>query len=81
MGKVTVAATLLSTVVLLVTFGKGMLVLRGGADILSHLYWSVATLVLVLSANVIAMVHAARSDRLIAELRTALEAERARHRS
>jgi len=78
MGKVTVAATLLSTVVLLVTFGKGMLVLRGCADILSHLYWSVATLVIVLSANVIAMVHAARADRLIAELRAALEVERAR---
>lgn len=81
MGKVTIGATVLSTVVLLVTFGKGMLVLRGGADILSHLYWSVATLVLVLSANVIAMVHAARSDRLIHELRTALEAERARRGS
>jgi hypothetical protein len=80
MGKVTIAATLISTVVLLVTFGKGMLVLRGGTDILSHLYWSVATLVLVLSANVIAMVHAARSDRLIAELRDALESERARRR-
>jgi hypothetical protein len=47
-----------------------MLVLRGGADTLSHLYWAAATLVLVLSANVIAMVHAARSDRLIAELRS-----------
>jgi hypothetical protein len=81
MGKVTIGATLLSTIVLLVTFGKGMLVLRGGADILSHLYWSVATLVLVLSANVIAMVHAARADRLIAELRAALEAERGARRS
>jgi hypothetical protein len=80
MGKVTISATLISTVVLLVTFGKGMLVLRGGTDIISHLYWSVATLVLVLSANVIAMVHAARSDRLIAELRDALENERARRR-
>ena len=81
MGKVTIGATVLSTIVLLVTFGKGMLVLRGGADILSHLYWSVATLVLVLSANVIAMVHAARADRLIAELRDALEVERAQRRS
>jgi hypothetical protein len=78
MGKVTITATALSTVVLLITFGKGMLVLRGGADILSHLQWSVATLVLVLSANVLAMVHAARADRLIRELRAALEAERAR---
>ena len=81
MGKVTIGATVLSTIVLLVTFGKGMLVLRGGADILSHLYWSVATLVLVLSANVIAMVHAARADRLIAELRAALDAERGERRS
>jgi hypothetical protein len=47
---------------------------------MSHLYWAAATLVLVLSANVIAIVHAARSDRLIAELRDALEAERAAHR-
>ncbi len=79
MGKVTIGATLLSTIVLLITFGKGMLVLRGGADsVLSHLYWSVATLIVVLSANVIAMAHAARSDRLIADLRTALETERAR---
>ncbi len=80
MGKVTIGATVLSTIVLLITFGKGMLVLRGGADILSHLQWSIATLVLVLSANVIAIVHAARSDRLIAELRAALEAERSRQR-
>ncbi len=80
MGKVTVGATLISTIVLLVTFGKGMLVLRGGADILSHLYWAAATLVLVLSGNVIAMVHAARADRLIAELRAELEAERTRRR-
>jgi hypothetical protein len=78
MGKVTIAATLVSTLVLLVTFGKGMLVLRGGADIFSHLQWAVATLVTVLSANVLAMVHAARADRLIEELRAALEAERAR---
>ena len=79
MGKVTIGATLVSTVVLLITFGKGILVLRGGADTLSHLQWSVATLVLVFSANVLAMVHAARSDRLIAELRAALDAERSKH--
>jgi hypothetical protein len=81
MGRVTIGATVLSTIAFLITFGKGMLVLRGGADnVLSHLQWSVAALVLVLSANVIAIVHAARSDRLIAELRAALEAERSRQR-
>lgn len=78
MGKVTIGATLLSTAVLLITFAKGVLVLRGAVDIMSHLQWSVATLILVLSANVIAMVHAARADRLIAELRALVDAERAR---
>lgn len=76
MGKVTIAATLLSTIVLLITFFKGMLVLRGGADIMSHLQWSAVTLVVVLSANVLAMVHAARSDRMIDELHAAWERER-----
>jgi hypothetical protein len=80
MGKVTIGATLLSTIVLLITFFKGMLVLRGGADIMSHLQWSVATLVVVLAANVIAMVHAARSDRLIHELRAARDHDAARPR-
>lgn len=79
MGKVTIGATLLSTVVLLITFFKGMLVLRGGADrVMSHLQWSVATLIIVLAANVIAMVHAARADRLINELRAARDRDRAR---
>jgi hypothetical protein len=41
---------------------------------MSHRQWSVATLIIVLSANVIAMVHAARSDRLINELRAARDA-------
>ena len=43
MGKVTIAFTGLSTVVLLVTFGKGMSILHGG-DVASHLYWSMAAL-------------------------------------
>jgi hypothetical protein len=78
MGKVTIGATLISTIVLLITFAKGVLVLRGVVDTMSHLQWSLATLVAVLAANVIAMVHAARSDRLIAELRTQLDATRSR---
>ncbi len=80
MGRVTIVGTVLSTICFLVTFGKGMLVLHGGTDTMSHLYWAAATLVFLLSANVIAIVHAARSDRLIAELRSALETERAGRR-
>ena len=72
MGKVTSFCLLLSTVVLLVTFGKGMGVLHGG-DVAAHLTWALATLVTVLGANVFAMFHAAQSDRIIRALRAELE--------
>ena len=75
MGRVTIALTAVSTGMLLVTFGKGMSILRGG-DVGSHLYWAMATLLAVLAANLIAMVHAAQSDRIIRELRSALERAR-----
>jgi hypothetical protein len=68
MGKVTIALSGLSTVVLLITFGKGMRILQGG-DVASHLYWAMATLLSVLGANLVAMVHAAQSDRIIRQLR------------
>ena len=74
MGKVTIALTAVSTAILLVTFGKGMSILRGG-DVGSHLYWSMATLLSVLAANLVAMIHAAQSDRIIRELRHALEGD------
>jgi hypothetical protein len=71
MGKVTITLTMVSTVVLLITFGKGMGILRGG-DVASHLYWAMATLISVLAANFVAIVHAAQSDRIIRELRRAI---------
>jgi len=72
MGKVSIACLTISTVMLLVTFGQGMGVLRGG-DVESHLYWAMATLICVLAANLIAIVHAAQSDRVIRMLRGELE--------
>jgi hypothetical protein len=71
MGKVTILLTVVSSVVLLVTFGKGMGILRGG-DVASHLYWAMATLITVLGANFVAIVHAAQSDRIIRDLRRAI---------
>ena len=71
MGRVTIGFTALSTVVLLITFGKGMSILHGG-DVASHLYWSMATLLTALTANFVAMVHAAQSDRIIRRLRALL---------
>jgi len=59
---------LVSTVVMLITFGKGMGILRGG-DVGSHIYWAGASLITVLGANMMAMFHAAQSDRIIRELR------------
>ncbi len=73
MAKVTIALMLVSTVVMLITFGKGMGILRGG-EVESHLYWAGASLVTVLGANMMAMFHAAQSDRIIREMR--LRAER-----
>jgi hypothetical protein len=73
MGKVTIALLAVSTGVLLITFGKGMRILQGG-DVASHLQWAVATLVVVLAANLMAMVHAAQSDRIIRDLRGLLAA-------
>jgi hypothetical protein len=69
MAKVTVVCLLISTVVLLAAFGQGMGVLRGG-DVSTHLQWAVATLVAVLSANLLAIVHALQSERIIRSLRS-----------
>lgn len=74
MGKVTIALTALSTVVLLITFGKGMSILHGG-DVASHMYWSMAALLTALAANFVAMVHAAQSDRIIRQLRALVAAQ------
>lgn len=72
MGKITILCVLVSTVVLLVTFTRGIDVLHGG-DVASHLSWAVAALVSVLGANFIAIVHAAQSDRIIRTLRRQMD--------
>jgi hypothetical protein len=68
MSRVTIALLAVSTVVVLVTFGQGLGVLRGG-DLHTHLRWAMASLLTVLAANLVAMIHAAQSDRIIRELR------------
>ncbi len=68
MGKVTILLLSISTVVLLVTVGQGIGVLRGG-NVQQHLQWAMASLFVVLGANFFAIFHAAQSDRLIRELR------------
>jgi len=79
MGKFTILCVVVSTVVLLVTFGRGIEVLHGG-DAASHLSWAVAALVSVLGANFITIVHAAQSDRIIRTLRSQIEDLQREHR-
>jgi len=74
MGKVTIVLLLGSTVLLLVAFTKGLNLLHGGNDVMSHLYWALAALVGALAANFFAIFHAAQSDRIIRELRAARDA-------
>ena len=68
MGKVTILFVVVSTLILLITFGQGVGVLRGG-DVAAHLQWSLAALISVLGANFFAIFHAAQSDRIIRALR------------
>jgi hypothetical protein len=72
MGKVTIASLLGSTLLLLVAFSKGIALVRGGHDVMSHLSWALAALIGALGANFFAIFHAAQSDRLIRELREQL---------
>lgn len=73
MGKVTIFLMAISTVILLITFGQAVSVLRGGS-VESHFGWAMAALISVLAANFFAMFHAAQSDRLIRSLRARVEA-------
>lgn len=74
MGKVTIVLLAVSTALLLAAFTKGVALVQGGHDVMGHMSWAVGALVGVLAANFFAMLHAAQSDRLIRELRRALEA-------
>ena len=74
MGKVTIVLLLGSTALLLMAFTKGLNLLHGGTDVMSHLYWAMAALLGALGANVFAIFHAAQSDRIIRELRAGLDA-------
>lgn len=76
MGKVTIVLLSVSTAVLIMAFTKGIHLLHGSHDVLSHLSWAVAALLGSVGANFFAIVHAAQSDKIIRELRAALEARR-----
>jgi hypothetical protein len=71
--KVTWFLAVFSTGALLVTIAQGMAVLKGQGDIVSHFHWGLATLVLLLLNNLLAVVHVSRGERLIAVLRARLE--------
>ena len=73
MKRVTWLLAITSTAVLLVTIAKGMNILRGQGDPLSHFRWGMATLVLLLLNNLMAIVHVTRGEKLLTTLRAQLE--------
>lgn len=73
MKKVTWLLALLSTATLLITFAKGMSLLKGQSDPISHFHWALAALVILLFNNLMAVVHVSRGERLIAGLRARLK--------
>jgi len=79
MGKVSIVLLLASTAIVIAAFVNGLNTVRQPEAVLAHSYWALGALFAVLAANFFAMFHAAQSDRLIAALRHALLAERARH--
>lgn len=63
-----------SSVMVLVTFTKALGGMRAG-DMHSHLQWALWCVLTVLAANVMAIVHARQSDRIIRDLRRRLPAD------
>lgn len=68
MARVSIAFSLFSTVLLFVAFGKGISSIHSG-DITAHYEWATAALLSCLASNLMGMVHAAQSDRIIRSLR------------
>ena len=73
MGKVTILLLIASTTLVVVAFTKGIALVQGGHDVMAHLRWALAALIGVLGGNFFAIFHAAQSDRIIGELRAALD--------
>jgi hypothetical protein len=68
MTRVTIGLTLLGLLVLFVAYAQGVRIIHGG-DVLSHMYWATAALLLVALANFIAVAHLARAERMLQRLR------------
>ena len=72
MTRVTILLTLGGLILLFIAYAKGVGVIHGG-DVVSHMYWATAALLLVALANFIAIAHLARSERMLQELRALCE--------
>ncbi len=72
MTRVTIGLTIVGLVALLIAYGKGVGVIHGG-DPLSHMYWATGALFAVAGANLVAISHLARSERLVRQLRELCE--------
>jgi hypothetical protein len=72
MTRVCIALAALSLVALFVAYGEGVSVIHGG-DAVSHMYWATGAMLAVALANVVAIAHLARAERIISRLRALCE--------
>jgi hypothetical protein len=72
MTRVCIALAAISLVALFVAYAEGVSVIHGG-DAVSHMYWATGALLAVALANVVAIAHLARAERIINRLRALCE--------
>jgi hypothetical protein len=72
MTRVSIGLTVLSFVILFIAYARGVGVIHGG-DALSHMYWATGALFAVALANLIAIAHLARAERMVKRLRALCE--------
>lgn len=72
MTRVCIALASVSLVALLVAYAEGVRVIHGGNTV-SHMYWATGAMLAVALANVVAIAHLARAERIINRLRALCE--------
>ena len=72
MTRVTIALCLIALVVLFVAYAGGVGVIHGGSAV-NHMYWATAAVLAAMLANLIAVAHLTRSERIVRRLRALCE--------
>ncbi len=72
MTRATIALTLAGLVLLFVAYARGVGAIHGGS-VVAHMYWATGALLAVALADIIAIAHLARAERMLRELRALCE--------